>query len=168
MPLPKSDFQRNHQGMPSLPNKILLRLVAGRLDADLAAGLPPETSPRHAARARLLVNPRSRQALATNWEHLLLIAHAPPSRRRSGHIPVERQRIHRAEPEIRELIAALRASGPIPARGVAIAADLLTDGLGPVYNPRSGDDLTAAIVQAVEQLDPTLPLSPDRFASPIS
>jgi hypothetical protein len=43
----------------------------------------------------------------------------------------------------------------------------LTDGLGPVYNPRATDDLTAAVVRAVVHLDPTLPLSQDQFASPI-
>jgi len=103
--------------MPNLLDNIILRLNPvrlnpARLDSDLAAGRSPETSSRHAARARGLVSPRMRDALASNWEHLLSIAHAP-SGGLSHRAPIQRERVHRAEPEIRELIAALRVTGPI-------------------------------------------------------
>jgi hypothetical protein len=146
--------------MPNLLDNILLRLNPARLDADLAAGRPPETSPRHAARARSLVTPRMRHALASNWEHLLVTARGP-TRGLTNRAPIRRERIHRAEGEIRELIAALRATGPIPARGVAIATRLLTDGRGPIYNSEVPDDLTATVELALEHLDPTQPLSYD-------
>jgi hypothetical protein len=135
----------------------VLRLIAARLDADLAAGLPPETSSWHAARARRVVTPRMRHALAGDWEHLLLVSHVA-TRGLSGRVPIRSERLHRAEPEIRELIAALRVSGPVPARGVAIATNLLTDGRGPIYNAKASDDLTATVMRAVEHLNPALPL----------
>lgn len=150
--------------MRNLYEKLVLCLNAASLDADLAAGLPPEMSPRHAARARRLVSPRARHALAGNWEHLLLISHgATPGM--SGRVPIHRQRLHRAEPEIRELIAALRATGPVPARGVAIATELLTDGSGPIYNAKAFYELTARVIQAVEHLNPALPLMYDLVES---
>ena len=67
--------------------------------------------------------------------------------------------MNRAEPEIRKLITALRATGPIPSRGVAIATNLLTDGRGPIYNPKAPDNLIATVALAVEHLDPALPLT---------
>jgi hypothetical protein len=146
--------------MPNVSERILLRIGAARLDDDLAAGLPPETSSRHAARARQLVNPQMRHALATSWEHLLAITHAPP-RGLSGRAAICRQRVYQAEPEIRELIVALRATGPMPVRGVATAIRLLTDGCGPIFNPNAPDDLTAIVARAVGDLDPGLPLTQD-------
>lgn len=146
--------------MRTLIDNFLLYLHSSRLDAELAAGRPPEMSAAHAARARRLVAPRMRDALAADWEHLLLVSRRP-THRLSNRAPICRERIHRAEPEIRELIAALRATGPIPARGVAIAARLLTDGCGPAYNPKTPDDLPAAAALAVKHLDPARPLTRD-------
>ncbi len=150
--------------MPYLLENILQRLNPARLDADLAAGRPPETSPQHAAHARRLATPRMRHALAANWEHLLLTAHGSTGGL-SNRAPIRRERVRRAEPEIRNLIAALRATGPIFARGVAIAARLLTDGSGPIYNAKASDDLTASAALAVEHLDPSLPLTQELIAS---
>jgi hypothetical protein len=144
--------------------EILLRLRATRLDADLAAGIAPETSRLHATRARRLVSPQRRHALASDWEHLLFVSHRA-TRGLSGRVPIRRERLHRAEPEIRDLIEALRASGPVPARGVAIATNLLTDGRGPIYNAKAPDDLSAAVMLAVEHLNPALPLIHDPIES---
>jgi hypothetical protein len=143
--------------MKTLPETIKLRLNSARLDADLAAGTAPEASPLHAARARHLVSPRVRHGSAANWEHLLLTSREP-ARGFSSRAPIRRERVNRAEPEIRKLITALRATGPIPSRGVAIATNLLTDGRGPIYNPTAPDNLTTTVALAVEHLDPALPL----------
>jgi hypothetical protein len=151
--------------MPSPLDYILSRLYPERLNADLAAGQPPETSPRHAAHARRLVGPRMRDALATNWEHLLVTAQGSTGGL-SHRAPIRRERVHRADSEIRKLITALRATGPMPARGVAIAARLLTDGRGPIYNPNVSDDLTATVALALEHLDPASPLT-DELSAPL-
>ncbi len=137
-----------------------MRIYAARFDADLAAGLPAETSPGHAARARQLVNPQTRHTVATNWEHLLALA-ITPARGLSGRAPICRQRVYQAETEIRELIAALRATGPMPVRGVAKAISLLSDGCGPIFNRNSPEDLRATVARAVDELDPGLPLTLD-------
>lgn len=158
MPLHGDDVQRNHHRMRSLSDNILARLNPARLDGDLAAGASPEMSAQHAARARALVTPRARRALADNWEHLLLTSHRPV-RGLSGRAPICRERVHRAEPEIQALIAALRATGPLPARGVAIAMTLIADGSGPIYNPNVHDDLEATARLAISHLDPARPLT---------
>ncbi|MGA3146371.1 MAG: hypothetical protein ABSF33_02715 [Acidimicrobiales bacterium] len=55
---------------------------------------------------------------------------------------------------------ALSTCLPVPARGVAAANRLLTDGTGPIDNSSSTTDLVAAVREVVELLDPAMSLSP--------
>jgi hypothetical protein len=138
-------------------DRLLARLFGASLDRQLAAGRAPESSARLAARAQHIVAIRTRRRLARNWENLLRRA-----RRAHGAynpaIPVRSDRIVAAEPDVHELVRCLTAPLPVPARGVAMATTLLTDALSPVYNPRSGDSLPAALEAAIAELDPALPL----------
>jgi hypothetical protein len=143
--------------MQKIPEPIALHFASARLDAELAAGATAEASALHARRARMLVAPRARRSLARSWEHLLSIAAQPP-RGLSGRVPIRRARVLQAEAEIRALIDALNASGPVPAQGVALARQLLTDGAGPVYNRAASDDLAERVAQAALELDPARPL----------
>ena len=106
------------------------------LDAQLAAGRrPPTISRLRQVRARQLTSPRFRERLAARWESLLRQALDPKARRRASvAIPVQHTQIAAAQREIRRLIDTLNAGVAAPARGVAIASLLLTDGSGPVYN----------------------------------
>ena len=126
--------------MQRVLNRALVTLIAPRLDAELADGQAPEMSPRHALRARQLSAPSHRSELAQAWERLLLLARAHPDGARLR-VPIRRERVLRVEPEIRRVIEALRADGPVPAQGVAIARRLISDGTGPIYNPRAPDVL---------------------------
>jgi hypothetical protein len=143
--------------MQKIFEPIALHLLSTRLDAELAAGRPAEASALHARRARALVGPRNRSCLAASWEHLLSAA-AQPARGLSGRTPIRRGRVLGAEPEIRALIDALNSCGPVPAQGVALARELLTDGAGPVYNRAAADDLGERVAQAALELDPARPL----------
>jgi hypothetical protein len=147
------------------------RWRGNRLDDELAAGLPPEESRARAARAAVLVAPDTRNALAGRWAEILARTTGRPSTgrsatntsagrsvmggpatRRSG-VPVGRSRVLAAAADIRALVEALRARAPVPARGVAIANRLLTDGAGPLYRTGSGD-LGATVRSAVRHLAP--------------
>jgi len=140
-----------------LTDKLLARLFGASLDRQLAAGRAPESSARLAARAQHLVAIRTRRRLARNWENMLRTArHAHGAYHPA--IPVCSDRIIAAEPDVHELVRRMTAPLPVPARGVATATTLLTDALGPVYNPRSGDSLVAALGAAIAELDPALPL----------
>jgi hypothetical protein len=124
------------------------RFHRNRLDEELAAGLPPEGSRARAVRAAALVVPAYRGAIADRWADIL----AAKKRRRSKRLAVERDRVQAAVADIRGLIEALRAHAPVPARGVAIANRLLTDGAGPLYRTGSGD-LGELVRAAVRHLD---------------
>jgi hypothetical protein len=143
--------------MTKLVEPIVFRLNSFRLDTELAAGQAAETSARHARRASMLVAPSARRSLAAGWEHLLTVA-TRPARGISGRVPIRRRQVLLAEPEIRDLIDALNAIGPVPVQGVALARLLLTDGTGPVYNPAATDDLAQRVGRAVLELDPARPL----------
>lgn len=136
-------------------DRLLARMKSARLDQELAAGRLPQSSRLHAARADRLVSPSFRNELADNWERVLRIAagRTPPGQ---GRFVLHYDRIAEAEPRIRELADMLRVSGPVPARGVASANLLLTDGMGPLYNPllTGKTVLSDAVAAAVAMLDP--------------
>jgi hypothetical protein len=148
-----------------LTDRLLARLFGASLDHQLAAGRPPESSPRLAARAQHIVAIRTRRQLAHDWENLLRRA-----RRAHGAynpaIPVRSERIAAAEPDVHELMRRLAAPLPVPARGVAMATVLLTDALSPVYSSRSGGSLPAALEAAIAELDPAVPLMTGAPVSP--
>jgi len=89
--------------------------------------------------------------LADGWAAVLARADGPRGVIDSR-IPVVRARVRAAEPDIRALIDVLRDSLPVQARGVAMASRLLSDGLGPLYSTRSGEDLHAAVREALHHL----------------
>ena len=150
------------QRRPRSWDRALASTRAAVLDARLAAGVAPESGRLIGLRARALVVPARRQRLASDWDRLVKMARErPPARAR---VPLRRDRIVAAEADIRDLQRSLRASAPVPARGVAIASTLLADGAGPVYNRSSRVDLKAAVQEAIKHLDPSTALLPSSSA----
>ncbi len=134
------------------------RLLAPALDRRLAAGAPPESRPLFAARAEWLVSGEARQALARNWQDLVDQALAPvqPLDPRA---PLCRDRVIAARGAVRWMVHVLTADAPVPARGVAMASWLLSDGTGPVYNPKCVADLTSVLRDVTLRLDPGVSLA---------
>jgi hypothetical protein len=135
-------------------DRLLMRWRARTLDAQLAAGLPAEGSRLRAIRADLLVEPARRDGLADCWQGVLDRA----VRARGGtdpRVPLSRSRVLAADADIRHMIRALRTSAPVPARGVAIASTLLTDGTGPLYRAQGAPPLEVAVRDAIRRLDPS-------------
>jgi hypothetical protein len=143
-----------------LRTRILSRLHASSLDRQLADGRAPESSALLAARAEWLVSPSGRRALARGWATVLERAPLLPTVP-SPRIPVCGARLLAAEPEVHALIRALTDPLPVPARGAAMAARLLCDGAGPVYDPHCPADLSAQLRAACFHLNPALSLMSD-------
>jgi hypothetical protein len=139
-------------------DRLLARAQSWRLDSELAEGRrPPEWSPLHAVRADYLESPAFRTELADNWDRVLGIATGRVPGTRNSRAVLRRDQVVEAEPQIRELTTLLRSSTPLPARGVASAQLLLTDGTGPLYNCVSDTVLANAVAAAIALFDPAQP-----------
>jgi len=75
---------------------------------------------------------------------------------RDPRVTLNRDCIVACEPDIREMLNALRDPLPISARGGAMVSWLLSDGTGPIYNRRRSAELGTAINEATAQLDPSV------------
>jgi hypothetical protein len=141
-------------------DRFIARLLASPLDHQLATGHPPQSSRALAIRARQIVSPARRRALAKNWSHVLDRAVQPvvPLTPRA---PLCRGAVAAAERDVREMIAILAGCLPIAARGAALASWLLTDGAGPLHNHRSRLELSAAVQEAIRQMGSFSDVPPD-------
>ncbi len=139
--------------------RLLARLCAGPLDRRLASGRAPESGRLLAARAERLTSLAVRGSLARHWRDLSIQAASPPVPR-NPRAPLCRARIIAADSDIRALTSALSTSLSVPAQGVAMANRLLSDGTGPLYNRSCPTDLSDALRQVIELLDPTAALAP--------
>jgi hypothetical protein len=140
---------RNDRGL----RRPLAALFAPTLDRQLASGRPPESGALLAARAARLVSAPKRRRLVRDWQRVLDQATRPP-RARNPHAPLCRDRIIGAAGEVHALLGALATPLPVPARGVAMAGQLLSDGTGPLYNRNSPAHLSDALADVTAQLDP--------------
>ncbi len=136
----------------------LARGLATRLDRQLADGARPEASAILAARAMFLTSAGFRRALATSLRRILATAVSPRPRPSAAgvahppHVQLRRDRIARSASELAGLAGFLAGQGPVPAQGVAMVSQLLTDGGGPLYRADSRDDLNAIIERAAQAL----------------
>ena len=137
-------------------DRLLARLCGWWLDTRLAAGLPPESSWLRAVRATELTSPAARARLADGWNNVLARVDQPDGTRRV--VPLPSTSIRAAAGNIALLIERLGAQAPVSARGVAMAAVLLTDGTGPLHRPQSPEHLAAAVTAVNRHLDGTTPL----------
>jgi hypothetical protein len=143
-------------------HRLLARVLAVRLDRQLASGDRPEANALLAARAMFLTSAPYRRALARSLRRLLAASAVPSARPRPRPmaaaksaeaafrppVPLRRDRIARSATELAGLANYLTAPRPVPARGVALVSQLLTDGCGPLYRAGAREDLGGLIDQA--------------------
>lgn len=127
------------------------------LDTALAAGQHPESSPALAVRAQWLTTRQVRDDLAASLEGLAAEA-VGERERRERMVPVQWRAIAAHRDAVDALVAALRAPGPVAARGMALTHLLLTDGGGPLYDPRRSRSLGSVVDAARRSLPPTVDL----------
>jgi hypothetical protein len=123
---------------------VVARVRAGRLDADLAAGIPSWESPVYARRALQLTSRRRVRSLARSLERTLKEADSTGPIVISSTVPVCRSRVRAARPQILTIVSRLRTDRPVSATGVARLNCVLSDGSGPCYT--AGDTGTLAEV----------------------
>jgi hypothetical protein len=128
-----------------LIDRVASRLRASRLDQELARGATPEEGVGLALRARTLAQPAQGERLASSLDRLRVVARHTGA---SGvAVPLDRQAVRRADPELVLLIGRLRA-GTVDVSGIAALRRLLADGTGPLYRRSPGRDLSREVAAA--------------------
>ena len=145
-------------------HQLLARIRSARLDRALAEGASPEASASLAARAAQLTSTGFRRDLAAGLRRILVAAepHEPPalpsaarallSPARPSRLTLRTARISRSAPLLAEVASRLLEPGPVPVRGVALVAELLADGTGPLYYEAAREDLDALAERAANAL----------------
>jgi hypothetical protein len=134
-----------------LRDRLEARLFATALDRELARGVAPETCGALSLRARKLIGPEARAALARQLRRVVADA-------RGGHawmtaVPIRHPEVLDAAEELDVLAERLAAPGPVDVRGVAQARVLLTDGTGPLYFRGATEELRASVARALSRLE---------------
>jgi hypothetical protein len=135
-----------------LRERLGARLRGRRLDRELAAGTPPDSSAALALRAQRLISLGTRRKVAralrrAMWQAVYRVESTP-----FGRIPVAHDRVIEAGPALSQLLEAVVEPGPVEPRGMAQALLLVTDGCGPLYNARNGQSLAVAADAAASAL----------------
>ncbi len=125
--------------------RITARLRRASLDRALARGADPAASPALAARPATLTTTATRAALADGLERVIRVASGPT--RRSVMTP-PRAPVIASAASLSQLDTDLRGDAPLYARGLAMIADLLTDGTGALYAGRDAAVLETALRDA--------------------
>lgn len=132
-------------------HRLLARVLASSLDRQLAAGRPPRSSHALTVRAREIVSPAARRALAQRWANVLDQAARRPVPR-SPRAPLRRGAVITAAEDLQQMISVLTSGLPINARSAAMASWLLRDGTGPLYNHHSPIELGTIVRDATKRM----------------
>jgi hypothetical protein len=116
------------------------------LDRELADGADPARSPALQARAHQLAGAHFRRELVAHIDGVLAKAEHPPHWH-SVSLPVQAAEVHAARQPLQHLRAALLDPSTPCIQGVALAACLVNDPSGPLYQRQGG----AAITRLAEE-----------------
>jgi hypothetical protein len=108
-----------------------VRLGAPRLDARLADGEDPLSSPALALRGARLASRRVRRQLARGIEHALRWRERDGAL--SASVPVDVEAVEIARPALQQLAAALRSRERVAVQGLALTRLLVTEPGSPLF-----------------------------------
>ena len=132
--------------------RLAARLHGAELDEALVAGVAPEDEVALTLHARRLIAPDTRRRIARTIVGMVEAIQGRPS---APARPRGLQVAH-AAPELIALAERLQRRDAVDPRGVALARELLRDGLGALYADHGGPRLAEAAREATEALDPEL------------
>jgi hypothetical protein len=112
-------------------------LRSRRLDAELSQGLDADGNDERALRADQLTEPSTRHLLARSLREAVADAEHPGPAAISAAIPIRRDVVNLWRDSLLDIAARLDVATRADACGVARVRALLTDGAGPLFNPKS-------------------------------
>jgi hypothetical protein len=123
------------------------------LDRRIAAGADCAATAALELRARQLTAPRTRRRLARELRELVEYAARVGSRPTFSAVVVYRRGVLRGRHALLGLAERLEGETPVSPRGVTHVRRLLTDGLGPLFNPNSEQTVIQAVWNIEDALD---------------
>lgn len=106
-----------------------------------------------ALRAQQLAAPSARLQIASSLRKVVAYADYRASHRAISAVVVEAAIVRRERHAILGLAERLEGPGPLSPIGVAMARELLTDGLSPLFNRNSAQTVTQAIWKVQDALE---------------
>jgi hypothetical protein len=149
-----------HRARKRLISRLQAILRAPDLDAELAAGFRPSTSPAHQLRADHLLQPRVRRRIATALNRAVDDA-SRPVLHGTSQAPLCRDAVRHCSGEIRELATRVSTMDNPPPRGVAIAFQLAFDGRGAMFFQPDTHDGVEHLANTLHAADRALRVSAD-------
>jgi hypothetical protein len=141
MTLTTFDDARGHRGGRSisagapLTLRLTVRVNRGRLDRQIAAGCPCESSAALVLRVRQLIQPGTRQRVARDLRGFVKYVDRVGSRPDFSAVVIERAAVRASREAILGLAERFAGPAPVTARGVVLARALMSDGVGsPLFN----------------------------------
>jgi hypothetical protein len=126
------------------------------LDRRIAAGADCATSALE-LRAAQLASVRTRRRLARELRGLVEYAERVRSRPAYSAVVIDRRAVSRGRHAILGLAERLEGQAPVSPRGITLVRRLLTDGLGPLFNPHSQQTVIQVVWNLEDALDVGLP-----------
>jgi len=142
---------RHHHRKPTLEDRLIARMLAPWLDAEVARGMSASLSAAHAARAEQLTGEHVRRAVARALDRLVDRAENPRPVSLIRLVPPCREQVRGAMPLIVAVRSRLLSGEPLAAQGIARLKTVLSDRCGPCY-VRSGPDALAVALQEISKL----------------
>jgi hypothetical protein len=130
-----------------------VRLRRARIDRDLAEAGISDRSEEQTLRAAQLTSAANRRDAARSLREVVVAAENPRAELLSSTALLERDVVVPSRDGLMGLAARLEHSGPVGPCGVARARVLVSDGMGPLYNPHSERSLGEAISWIAAGLD---------------
>jgi hypothetical protein len=122
----------------SLAAHLIARLRAGKFDRMLAVGVPAPEGTAIAVHQARLTSAKEREGIARALRQSVLDAKTGRTPM-SSRIPVHADNVAEAEHVIDAITLRLHSPRPVSARGMARLRNVLSDGLGPMYQYGRGD-----------------------------
>jgi hypothetical protein len=117
----------------------------GRLDQQVAEGFGRDPIEDRELRARQLVRMRYRRGLARSLRARVKDAERPGTLQMSAAVPLSRRAVLPWRESLLGVAERLERPDPVNPCGVARVLVLLTDGMGPLYNPGAADRMGDAV-----------------------
>jgi hypothetical protein len=159
-PYEAAPFQRRARATSAGASPTLrLRVYVTRpwLDRRIAAGADCAATPALELRASQLASARTRRRLARELRALVEYAERVRSRPAYSAVVIDRRAVSRGRHAILGLAERLEGQAPVSPRGVTLVRRLLTDGLGPLFNPHSQQTVIQVVWNLEDALDVGLP-----------